>query len=67
MTSRLIKDVEANRGYYISNAYCYEKDCPARTEKQPWPHSEGVSKGNKTVCKHCGKAMTWTFSADDFA
>lgn len=67
MTSRIVKDEEANMGWYISQAYCYQKDCPVRTEKEPWPRSDSVEKDGKCVCEHCGKEMTWTFSADDFA
>ena len=67
MTLRIVSDKEANLGYYLSTAYCYNSDCPARTEKQPWPHSDGIAKDRKTVCKHCGKEMTWTFPTEAFA
>lgn len=69
MTSRYVKDREANNGGYISSAYCYNSDCPVRTKKEPWPRSDGEYSKEKetTVCKHCGEEMTWTFSASDFA
>jgi len=69
MTSRIVEDPEARDGWYISQAYCYKDKCPARTEKEPWPHSDSVysERKKKMVCKHCGEEMTWTFPASAFA
>lgn len=67
MASRIVKHKDAINGYYISRGYCYEPDCPARTEKEPWPHSdEEINREGKSVCKHCGRKLTWTFPAEAF-
>lgn len=70
----------ANNGNYYVTYYCYGTNCPARTDKEPWPHSNGhlkqieliSKKGNKYKrkrwhCDHCGKEMSGTVNANDFA
>lgn len=50
--------------------YCYNNKCPKRTEKEPWPRSDGelkyitfISKKGKpyklkkVVCIHCNEIM----------
>ena len=72
-------DKEERVSYWI-HYYCYNKKCPVRTEKEPWTRSDGElkwvkvksKKGNwykrrLNVCRHCGKVMTGTVSANTFA
>jgi hypothetical protein len=62
----------------VSDEYCYNDKCPARTEKEPWPRSDCkngwvkvISRNGKSykkralVCNHCGQEMTATFSMFD--
>lgn len=62
-------------GKHIRTYYCYDDKCPVRTEKEPWPRSDGKKdvvltmsrKGNlynRTIyrCVHCGEEMTRTSS-----
>ncbi len=66
MSTKYVIDEDAKNGGYMSTAYCYNDKCSAKTEKEPWPHSDGIGKRNKLVCKHCGMEMTWTFPASEF-
>jgi hypothetical protein len=80
MSVEMRYSIHANNGHYLVTYYCYDDKCPARTEKEPWPRSDGYrkkvtlisKKGNKYnrhrwFCSHCNKEMTGTVNANDFA
>lgn len=80
MSIALKYNENSTNGYYLVTYYCYDNNCPVRTEKKPWPRSDGqlkwvdcISKKGTTyrrkkmVCVHCNKQMSGSVSASDFA
>ena len=62
----------------LSNCYCYNTKCPARTTLEPWPRSDGQYKlievtskkgtrykRKRLVCNYCGKEMQMVGSIYD--
>lgn len=46
-------------------AYCYDKDCSARTKEHPYPYGKIATKKGTIRCPHCGKKMTNVASLSD--
>lgn len=49
----------------VRQCYCYNSNCPSRTEEKPYPYGCLSMNGEKVDCCYCGEEMTIVANTSD--